>query len=994
MCRTSTWWPRCRRKRSALRASVAVEQEIGDEHDEAAPAELVHHPPERGLGRGALPGLERAERAEQLAPVAEPRARAAATVRTSSSKVMRPVASRWRSSTSASAAISRCGVGELGEHGVSGSPVQAIERLASQHHHGAEVGLLLELLHVEPVVAAQDLPVDVAQLVARLVHPVLGELDGESAAGRAVQAGEKAFDDAFGDHFEPAELGDLEGVEQVEPGAGRGRCGAIHAAFNRRGVGGAEAIQVGPVAPHRRRPRGPTVPPGGRFGRTCPPHQSPTLYPHPSYAGTGVAHHLLPTTDTPETVRRVHARHPGMADARRPPASSPHDHRHHPPAAHRPAAGRVTVWSDRDEPYRRGEGARVYISVDEPSYVTVFRVDTDGRLRVLFPREPWTDTYVRGQDELEVTGSRGGRSFLVDDDPGVGYLFAIASGEPFDFRDITRGDYWDYRLIDGGRIQGDPYVRLTDLAARIAPDGDYDYDIAPYYVDRHYDYPRFVCYDCHAYASYNEWDPYRASCTRYRVVVRDDPRFYPYRYGGRNVVADRPAHPGPRFVFRDADPRSSRAEPAASPSRRRGDDDPGRTSEDVGGRGSVPAPRLPSLRTRDREPTPELSPARPLSTSGAGWSGGGSRRRERDDSAGESPEGLRPATRRRRAPASRSCAAAAPESGHSAILPRMRISLVLGLALAAGPLRAQTAPPRDRAAATITAADVARHIGVIADDSMLGRDTPSRGLELTARYVADQFRRFGLRPGGDRGGWFQRYPITRRQFDPAASRVVLASGGTEAIARFDRAARYVQGAVPAAPLTRPGGARGRHARPRRREPDGAPRPDRGLRSRRRAPADRARHPGDARAPARGAEGGAAGLRPRARDLRRPGFPASCPRGRRSTSGSSSPPFLEVNEAAVAPALRGRGRGSRSHAGGHRAGLPGAAGAHGRGSSSRTRCSRRSPRRTPSASSRAATPSSSTSTWSSRRTWTTSASRRASRTASTTAPTTTRRARWA
>ncbi len=133
----------------------------------------------------------------------------------------------------------------------------------------------------------------------------------------------------------------------------------------------------------------------------------------------------------------------------------------------------------------------------------------------------------------------------------------------------------------------------------------------------------------------------------------------------------------------------------------------------------------------------------------------------------------------------------------------MRTSLVLGLALAAGPLHAQTAAPRARAAATITAADVARHIGVIADDSMLGRDTPSRGLDLTARYVADRFRRFGLRPGGDGGGWFQRYPITRRRFDAAASRVVLTSGSTEAIARFDRSARYVQGAVPAAPLAGP-----------------------------------------------------------------------------------------------------------------------------------------------------------------------------------------------
>ena len=137
-----------------------------------------------------------------------------------------------------------------------------------------------------------------------------------------------------------------------------------------------------------------------------------------------------------------------------------------------------------------------------------------------------TPTCAPGRD-LEVTGQRDGRAFLVDDDPGMGYLFAIASADPLDFRDITRGDYWDYRLIDGGRIQGDPYVRLTDLAARLAPAGDYDYDIAPYYVDRHYDYPRFVCYDCHAYASYRDWDPYRSSCTRYRVVIRDDPAVLP-----------------------------------------------------------------------------------------------------------------------------------------------------------------------------------------------------------------------------------------------------------------------------------------------------------------------------------------------------------------------------------------------------------------------------------------------------------------------------------
>ena len=314
----------------------------------------------------------------------------------------------------------------------------------------------------------------------------------------------------------------------------------------------------------------------------------------------------------------------------------------------------MTVWTDRDDPYERGEGARVYLSVDEPSHVAVFRVDTDGRIRVLFPREPWTDSYVRDERELEVTGVRDDRSFLVDDDPGVGYVFAIAATEPFDFRFITRGDYWDYRLIDGGgRIQGDPYVTLTDLAARLVPDGDYDYDVTPYYVDHRYDYPRFVCYDCHAYASYDEWNPYRASCTRYRVVIRDDPRFYPYRYGGRNVVAGRPAHPGPRFVFRDADP--SRAPVSrGEPERRRGDDDAGCRAHQRGhrrargGAGPEDAVAAPP-RSRGRAgalagaaAARRASPRR--SAAGTDQDDEARTNRRGDDSAREVPPGLQPST--------------------------------------------------------------------------------------------------------------------------------------------------------------------------------------------------------------------------------------------------------------------------------------------------------------------------------------------------------------
>jgi hypothetical protein len=87
-----------------------------------------------------------------------------------------------------------------------------------------------------------------------------------------------------------------------------------------------------------------------------------------------------------------------------------------------------------------------------------------------------------------------------------------------------------------------------------------------------------------------------------------------------------------------------------------------------------------------------------------------------------------------------------------------------------------------KAAATITESDVMRRIRIIADDSMGGRDTPSRGLDLTAGYVAAEFKRLGLNPGGDNGSYLQRYAIREMTLDQANSR--LEFGGPEGVIRL------------------------------------------------------------------------------------------------------------------------------------------------------------------------------------------------------------------
>ena len=88
-------------------------------------------------------------------------------------------------------------------------------------------------------------------------------------------------------------------------------------------------------------------------------------------------------------------------------------------------------------------------------------------------------------------------------------------------------------------------------------------------------------------------------------------------------------------------------------------------------------------------------------------------------------------------------------------------ALVLPLLAACGAPGAPAMPtPESRAeaaAATITAQDIARHVGALAHDSARGRDTPSPELEKAALYIADRFRAMGLEPAGENGTFIDRW---------------------------------------------------------------------------------------------------------------------------------------------------------------------------------------------------------------------------------------------
>jgi len=74
---------------------------------------------------------------------------------------------------------------------------------------------------------------------------------------------------------------------------------------------------------------------------------------------------------------------------------------------------------------------------------------------------------------------------------------------------------------------------------------------------------------------------------------------------------------------------------------------------------------------------------------------------------------------------------------------------------------------------TIAAAQLRDYLTFIASDEMEGRDTPSRGLDTTAKFLALNLARWGFKPAGDNGTFFQRIDLRRDRIDPNQTRVEL-----------------------------------------------------------------------------------------------------------------------------------------------------------------------------------------------------------------------------
>ena len=135
----------------------------------------------------------------------------------------------------------------------------------------------------------------------------------------------------------------------------------------------------------------------------------------------------------------------------------------------------------------------------------------------------------------------------------------------------------------------------------------------------------------------------------------------------------------------------------------------------------------------------------------------------------------------------------------------IRTSACLAAALIAAPLAAQSAPAKasQPTAATkpvwpdegprtwaprptgteITANDLRTRLYQFADDSMQGRRIGDPGNFKGTAYIASEFKRLGLKPAGDNGGWFQDLPYGPLAFD--SSSALLRTGDAQLAAKAD-----------------------------------------------------------------------------------------------------------------------------------------------------------------------------------------------------------------
>jgi hypothetical protein len=178
----------------------------------------------------------------------------------------------------------------------------------------------------------------------------------------------------------------------------------------------------------------------------------------------------------------------------------------------------VEVWLNKHNGsvYHPGQIVRVYFQTSWDCYVTVYNIDAEGFVHVLYPKYD-DQTWVESGRIYEIPDPSDDYDLVVDGPKGIEYVVAVASEFPlnlraiYDIEDGLENDfYWPM-----GRITGDPHLAIQEINERLAwgneeyePEG-YASDVGWFYVNEWVPYPRYIVYHWYPEYIYDPWwDPY------------------------------------------------------------------------------------------------------------------------------------------------------------------------------------------------------------------------------------------------------------------------------------------------------------------------------------------------------------------------------------------------------------------------------------------------------------------------------------------------------
>ena len=183
-------------------------------------------------------------------------------------------------------------------------------------------------------------------------------------------------------------------------------------------------------------------------------------------------------------------------------------------AASATPAPAIQITLNNDGSFAPGGRVNVQVQTNDDGYLLVFRVDGDGRIRVLFPLDPDGDAFVRGGKEYELRGRSDHETFLADNQCGNGLVYAAVSHTPYAYRDFVANGHWDYDALRLPDSSSDAETDLTAVVAQMTNHTRFDYDAVGYrvqeigtvaayggggyypgYYDPYYD-PRWRCLGC------------------------------------------------------------------------------------------------------------------------------------------------------------------------------------------------------------------------------------------------------------------------------------------------------------------------------------------------------------------------------------------------------------------------------------------------------------------------------------------------------------------